>query len=44
MPHVAFSLGAAKPLEDLIGSPEPTDVMDADVFDNLGGDNLGEIA
>ena len=36
---MAFSLGAAEHLEDLIGSPEPTDVMDADSFDNLGGDN-----
>src|SRR5260221_14130532 len=48
IPHAAFSLGAAEPSEDLIGSPEPMapmDVIDADAFDNLnlGGDNLSEI-
>lgn len=44
VPPVAFSLGAAEHLEDLFGSPEPTDVVDADPFDNLGRDNSGEIA
>jgi hypothetical protein len=43
IPHVAFSLGVAEHLEDLIGSLEPTDVMDADTFDDLGGDNFSEI-
>ena len=43
IPHAAFSLGVAEHLEDLIGSPEPMDLMDADTFDDQGGDNFGEI-
>jgi hypothetical protein len=39
IPHTAFSPGAADHLEGVICLPEAMDVMEADAFDNMYGDD-----